>query len=372
LVTTGKEKTQAAVGVEHLAMSTPWEERLNALADIIKVYAKGGKTMVFTETKNEANEVALSSSISSICQVLHGDIAQKQREVTLSSFREGLFQVLVATDVAARGLDIEGVDLIIQSSPPKDYEQYIHRSGRTGRAGKYGISITLYPPRKWGTLKNVERQGKFTFTRVGIPQPKDLYEASGAAAVKDVCGVDLDVIPHFLPFAREIIEYYEGNAEQGVASALALIAGCTKKAEARSLLANTPGHVTVLLTHKFPPFRSNLYVQKILLGELSPEDSEKMMVRTIKMTKDGAAVADVPESFVQKILESNKRRGESRHVTISVISELPPLIEENNRGNNNFRSHKTNGFGRGGGFSSFGGRRGGSTRGGRGQRRKEY
>jgi len=233
LVTTDKEKTQAAVGVSHVAISSPWRERLNVLADIIKVHAKGGKTMVFTETKKEANEVALSSSISSICQVLHGDIAQKQREITLSSFRNGLFQVLVATDVAARGLDIEGVDLIIQSSPPKDYEHYIHRSGRTGRAGKSGVSITLYSPNKWFLLKQIEKQGKFSFARVGIPQQKDLYSALGPMAVKEVIEVNMDVIPHFLPFAREIIENYEGNAEHGIAAALAVITKCTKKSPNR-------------------------------------------------------------------------------------------------------------------------------------------
>ena len=78
------------------------------------------------------------------CQVLHGDIPQKQREVTFTTFREGSLKCLVATNVAARGLDIPEVDLIIQLSPPKDTDTYVHRSGRTGRAGKSGTCITLY------------------------------------------------------------------------------------------------------------------------------------------------------------------------------------------------------------------------------------
>lgn len=65
------------------------------------------------------------STISRDCQVLHGDIAQAQREITMAGFREGRFQVLVATDVAARGIDISGVDLIIQTQPPKDAETYV-------------------------------------------------------------------------------------------------------------------------------------------------------------------------------------------------------------------------------------------------------
>jgi ATP-dependent RNA helicase DDX21 len=93
-----------------------------------------GRTIVFSETKNDANELAAQLAETS-ARALHGDIAQAQREVVLRGFKGGKFTVLVATDVAARGLDIAAVELVIQTEPPKDYETYIHRSGRTGRAG---------------------------------------------------------------------------------------------------------------------------------------------------------------------------------------------------------------------------------------------
>ena len=79
-------------------------------------------------------------------------MGQSQREITLKGFREGSFKVLVATNVAARGLDIPEVDLVIQGSPPQDVESYIHRSGRTGRAGWTGICICVYQPRERGQL----------------------------------------------------------------------------------------------------------------------------------------------------------------------------------------------------------------------------
>ena len=75
---------------------------------------------------------------------MHGDIAQNQREVTLKRFKEQKFKVLVATDVASRGLDIPNVDLVIQVEPPKEVETYIHRSGRTARPGKTGTCITFW------------------------------------------------------------------------------------------------------------------------------------------------------------------------------------------------------------------------------------
>ena len=81
-------------------------------------------------------------------QMIHGDIEQKTREKTLQAFRDGKVKCLVATDVAARGLDIPEIDLVIQTAPPSDIDSYIHRSGRTGRAGRTGTCICLYKPQQ--------------------------------------------------------------------------------------------------------------------------------------------------------------------------------------------------------------------------------
>jgi len=98
-----------------------------------------GKTIVFTQTKRDADELVSGGVFKSLtAQALHGDVAQKQRDATLSAFRAGAFNVLVATDVAARGIDIPEVDLVIQYEPPRDVDTYVHRSGRTGRAGRKG------------------------------------------------------------------------------------------------------------------------------------------------------------------------------------------------------------------------------------------
>ena len=96
----------------HLAINCPWHNRISALADILVCYG-GGQTIVFTSTKKDANELLLSEKIRNDIEVMHGDIPQPQREVTLKRFKEKKFSVLVATDVAARGLDIPSVDLVI-------------------------------------------------------------------------------------------------------------------------------------------------------------------------------------------------------------------------------------------------------------------
>lgn len=117
---------------------------MSALADILICYGGLGQTIVFCSTKAEANSLLLTDKIKQDIEVMHGDIAQNQREVTLKRFKEGKFSVLVATDVASRGLDIPNVDLVIQVEPPKEVETYIHRSGRTARAGRTGTCITFY------------------------------------------------------------------------------------------------------------------------------------------------------------------------------------------------------------------------------------
>lgn len=120
------------------------------------VYGGDGRAIVFTQTKADANELILTDKIKQDIEVMHGDIAQNQREVTLKRFRDGKFNVLVATDVASRGLDIPNVDLVIQVEPPNEVETYIHRSGRTARAGKEGTCITFYDKRNQYMIEQIE------------------------------------------------------------------------------------------------------------------------------------------------------------------------------------------------------------------------
>ena len=142
LVQNLKNKTSRTVA--HLAINVPFHNRVSALADILICYGGHGQSIIFTSTKAEANQLLLSEKIKNKIEVMHGDIAQNQREVTLKRFKDKKFNVLVATDVASRGLDIPSVDLVIQVEPPKDPETYIHRSGRTARAGRSGTCITFY------------------------------------------------------------------------------------------------------------------------------------------------------------------------------------------------------------------------------------
>lgn len=142
---------------------------MSALADLLMVYGGDGRSIVFTQTKADANQLILTDKIKQDIEVMHGDIAQNQREVTLKRFREGKFNVLVATDVASRGLDIPNVDLVIQVEPPNDVETYIHRSGRTARAGREGTCITFYDKKNQYMINQIEEQAGIRFKMIGVP-----------------------------------------------------------------------------------------------------------------------------------------------------------------------------------------------------------
>jgi ATP-dependent RNA helicase DDX21 len=199
-------KNKTAKQVQHLAIECPYQNRMSALADTLIVYGNNAKTIVFTQTKQDANSLILSDKIKQDVEVMHGDIAQNQREVTLKRFKEGKFKVLVATDVASRGIDIKDVDLVIQIEPPKDTETYIHRSGRTARAGKSGTCITFYTKKTYEFVQRIEEQAGIKLKRIGVPQAEQVIKASSRGILNNLTDVNEDVLHLFEDLAKDLIE----------------------------------------------------------------------------------------------------------------------------------------------------------------------
>ena len=122
-----------------------------APADRVSVVAAlaGGKnrSLIFTRTRRSAHRLARQLTAARVPAVeLHGDLGQNTRERNLASFASGVTRVMVATDIAARGIHVDGIDLVIHADPPAEHKAYLHRSGRTARAGAAGIVITLQTP----------------------------------------------------------------------------------------------------------------------------------------------------------------------------------------------------------------------------------
>lgn len=148
------------------------------------------------------NDIIKVNKIKVETGVLHGDIIQKQREITMDLFRQGKIQCLITTDVMARGIDLPDLDLVIQVEPPADVESYVHRSGRTGRMGREGTCVTFYTNYNKGQLDKIERVTKITFDKAGPPQAIDVMAATCREASKN-----LDGIYHHLN--DEIIEVFK-------------------------------------------------------------------------------------------------------------------------------------------------------------------
>ncbi|XP_010187643.1 PREDICTED: nucleolar RNA helicase 2-like, partial [Mesitornis unicolor] len=321
----GKRTQKAATTVDHLAIECHWTQRAAVIGDVIQVYSGShGRTIVFCETKKEANELALNASIKQDCQSLHGDIPQKQREITLKGFRNGTFKVLVATNVAARGLDIPEVDLVVQSSPPKDVESYIHRSGRTGRAGRTGICICFYQRKEEYQLRHVEQKAGITFKRVGVPTARDIIKASSKDAIRCLDSVSQTAIDYFKESAQLLIQ--EKGPVDALAAALAHISGATS-IEQRSLLNSDVGFVTMIL--RCSEEINNMSYAWRGLRELLGDDVDRKVTRMCFLKGRKGVCFDIPAAE-QKNVEAKWE--DSKQWRLCVATELPELVEPQRAG----------------------------------------
>lgn len=135
------------------------------------------KAIVFTNTKARATQLDNFLRYNKYkVSCLHGDITQDQRKIALEHFRQGRTQLLVATDVAARGLDIPGVELVVNVDVAQSGDEYLHRIGRTGRADAEGRAVTLVDTKEWNLCKSIERYLNVTFETIGIPGLKGKYQ----------------------------------------------------------------------------------------------------------------------------------------------------------------------------------------------------
>ncbi|KAK9078058.1 hypothetical protein SSX86_002115 [Deinandra increscens subsp. villosa] len=348
----GVQVMKASESVRHIIMPCSWSARSQVIPDIIRHHSSGGRTIVFTETKDYCSEL---SGVLPGARPLHGDIQQSVREATLAGFRTGKFMTLVATNVAARGLDINDVQLIIQCEPPRDVEDYIHRSGRTGRAGKSGVAITLYEPRK-ANISKLEREAGVKFEHISAPQPADIAKAAGGDAAEAIIQVADSVIPVFKSAAEELLNSSGLTPVELLAKALAKSIGYTE-IKKRSLLTSLENYVTLLLEAGRPVYTPS-FAYGVLRRFLPEEKVEAIQGLALTADQRGA-VFDVAEEDLEAFLAGQEN---ATGVSLEVVKELPQLQEKE-------QSRGRFGGGGGGGFSRGRGG-GGFSRGGRGGDRR--
>jgi ATP-dependent RNA helicase DeaD len=143
---------------------------------------------------------------------LHGDYSQARREEVMERFRNGQVEILIATDVAARGLDIQNVSHVFNFSIPQNPDNYIHRIGRTGRAGKSGIAITFVTPREYTYLRQIEKKAQTVIDRKKLPSHKEAVKAQGRAIENSVAEI-IEQNKHagYLELANDLSERFSVN-----------------------------------------------------------------------------------------------------------------------------------------------------------------
>ena len=169
-------KNEGSSNVHHIYYMVNARDKYLALKRIVD-YLPNIYGIIFCRTRATTQEVAAQLIQDGYnADALHGDLSQAQRDAVMKKFREHSLQLLVATDVAARGLDVDNLTHIISYSLPDDNDVYNHRSGRTGRAGKKGVSIALIHSRERSKLRQIEKHIGKTFERREVPKPKEIIE----------------------------------------------------------------------------------------------------------------------------------------------------------------------------------------------------
>ncbi|WP_207493604.1 DEAD/DEAH box helicase [Aridibaculum aurantiacum] len=172
-VTVGKANT-GNVNIDHQYYVTSAHNRYETLKRIID-FNPGIYGIVFTRTKLDAQDISEKLTREGYdIDALHGDLTQGQRDKVMGQFRDKTLQLLIATDVAARGIDVSGITHVINYELPDDVEVYTHRSGRTGRAGKHGISLSIVHSREVFKLRQIEKIVQQPFHKLDIPSGKDV------------------------------------------------------------------------------------------------------------------------------------------------------------------------------------------------------
>ena len=194
-------KNEGSKNVNHIAYTIHAKDKYLALKRVVDFYPQI-YGIIFCRTRKETQEIAdklIQDGYNA--DSLHGELSQAQRDLVMQKFRQRHLQLLVATDVAARGLDVNDLTHVINYGLPDDTESYTHRSGRTGRAGKTGISIAIINLREKGKMREIERIIKKQFTVGQLPSGKEICEQQLIKVIDDIekVKVNEEEIETFLP-----------------------------------------------------------------------------------------------------------------------------------------------------------------------------
>ncbi len=201
-------RNEGAEHVNHIYYMVNAKDKYLALKRLVDFYPRIF-AIIFCRTKLETQEVADKLIRDGYnAEALHGDLSQQQRDLTMQKFRQHTVQLLVATDVAARGLDVDDLTHVINYGLPDDIENYTHRSGRTGRAGKKGTSLSIVHSREKHKIRNIEKEIGKAFEEGKIPSAEEICKKQLYKVMDQIVKADVDE-EQIAPFIQDIDRYFE-------------------------------------------------------------------------------------------------------------------------------------------------------------------
>ncbi len=353
-VTAGEISTKQT---DQIYLEVSSSERFEALCRIIDI-EEDFYGIVFCRTKRDVDTVASRLGERGYdSDGLHGDLSQAQREKVLNKFKKKASTIVVATDVAARGIDVKDLTHVINYALPQDPESYVHRIGRTGRAGKEGVAVTFITPEEYRKLQYIQRAVKTDIRKVEVPKVKDVIEAKKIKIKDDIA----DIINN-----ANIEEPYFKMAEDllGGEDAKEVVASILKMSYPRELLEKNYVEISDAVVDR-KGNKTRLFVTE---GKADGLDREALLEIVAECKIKTNLVSDIsildtfsfitlPFNEAEQLLEYFKKHKKGRGLTIKK-SEKP---------------QRSGGGGRGRGGSGGGGRGGsGGGRGGGGGGKRSY
>jgi ATP-dependent RNA helicase DeaD len=204
-------KNSSPKNIAHTCYLTLEKNRYQALKRIID-FTPDMFGLVFCRTRNETRTVAEALIRDGYqAEALHGELSQGQRDYVMRKFRNGSVQILVATDIAARGLDVDDITHVINYNLPDETEAYTHRSGRTARAGKSGVSVVLISKKEMYKIRRLEKKNKIRFQFSKIPNGKDICKKQLLGLVDKIVNSDVNQkeIEEYLPEVYDALDEFD-------------------------------------------------------------------------------------------------------------------------------------------------------------------
>jgi len=205
-----KAKEMTVENIEQFFVEVPEKFKFDTLTNHMDINAPE-LAIVFSRTKRRVDEIAEGLQARGFkAEGIHGDLTQGKRTSVLNKFKNGRVEVLVATDVAARGLDISGVTHVYNFDIPQDPESYVHRIGRTGRAGRTGEAISFITPREMAHLKSIEKVTKSKMKRIMPPTNQDAQRGQQQVAVEKLLKtIEKEELKSYQETANELLQEHD-------------------------------------------------------------------------------------------------------------------------------------------------------------------